>query len=170
MPANHDDMGYFAKVSAEAENAELAYKFLTFQVSGQYFGLAIQSVIEILQLQEITPIPELPYYAKGVVNIRGRVVPIIDLSLRLGKPEQEYTERTCIIIVDISGTYVGFLVESVEEVRDIEREQISPPPHLLADSSARYIIGIGKLEHYMVLLLNGALILSDDEITAFGSF
>jgi len=167
MAPNYGDMGYFAQASAEAENAELAYKFLTFKLAGQYFGLAIRSVKEILQLQPITPIPELPYYAKGVANIRGRVVPIIDLSLRLGKPEQEYTERTCIVIVDINDTYVGFLVESVEDVPDIDREQISPPPKLSSDSSARYIIGIGKLESYMVLLLDGSLILSDDEVSAF---
>jgi purine-binding chemotaxis protein CheW len=143
---------------------------LTFRVAGQYFGIAIQSVIEILQLQEITPIPELPFYSKGIINMRGRVVPIIDLNLRFNKPEQEYSDRTCIIIVDINSTYVGFLVEAVEEVRDIEREKISPPPAYVNDGSSRYVTGIGKLERYMVLLLDGKKILSEGEMGAFSGF
>ncbi|MCL2068772.1 MAG: chemotaxis protein CheW [Oscillospiraceae bacterium] len=154
----------------EAANYDLSHKFLTFRVAGQYFGIAIQTVIEILQLQEITPMPELPYYSKGIINMRGRVVPIIDLSLRFNKPEQEYSDRTCIIIVDINGTYVGFLVEAVEEVRDIDREMISPPPAYVNDGSSTYVIGIGKLERYMVLLLDGKLILSDGDMSALAGF
>jgi purine-binding chemotaxis protein CheW len=150
--------------------ADLSHKFLTFKVADQYFGIAIQDVIEILQLQPITPMPELPHYSKGIINMRGRVVPIIDLNLRFGKFEQEYTDRTCIIIVDIDGIYVGFLVEAVEEVRDISREQISPPPSFANDGSSRYVTGIGKLERYMVLLLDGKLILSEGDISMLGGF
>ena len=149
---------------------DLVNKFLTFQAAGQHFGIAIRNVIEIQQLQPITPMPELPPYAKGIINMRGRVVPIIDLNARFGKPQQEYTERTCIIIVDIDSLYVGFLVDAVEEVRDIGREQISPPPAFAHDANtSSYIIGVARLERYMVLLLDGRLILSKGDLSSLAA-
>lgn len=141
--------------------ADLEDKHLTFFVSDQLFSLSIAAVIEIVQIQEITPMPELPFYAKGIINMRGRVIPVIDLNLRFGKMEQEYTERTCIIILEINGAQVGFIVDAVEEVRDLPADSISPPPAISGRVSS-YVVGIGKLPGgKMVLVLDSRLLVSD---------
>lgn len=148
---------------------DISMKYLTFRVDSQYYGLPINNVIEIVQMQPATELPELPYYAKGIINLRGRVVPLIDVNLRFGKPEPEYTERTCIIIIDIDGLHAGFIVDQVEEVMDIDQSVVSPPPSFSADMSTRFVTGIGRMEKYLVLLLNERLLLSDTDISMFGA-
>ncbi|WRS27586.1 chemotaxis protein CheW [Oscillospiraceae bacterium MB08-C2-2] len=148
---------------------DVAEKYLTFDVSGQVYGISISNVIEISKIQAITPIPEFPVYAKGIINLRGKVIPLIDLNLRFGHHEKEYTDRTCIVIVDIEGLQVGFIVEAVDEVMDISKAQIAPPPKFSAERSNRYVVGVGKLTDRMVLILDGKLVLSDDEVDMLGS-
>lgn len=147
---------------------DLLKKYLTFIVSNQHYGISISNVIEIVKIQTATEMPELPHYAKGIINLRGRVIPLIDINLRFGKVEHEYTDRTCIIIVDIDGVQVGFIVDAVSEVLDIEDDLVSPPPPFSGNNASRYITGIGKLDGYMVLLLNCCLLLSDSDMGAFG--
>lgn len=147
---------------------DISMKYLTFQISGQTYGISIRNVIEIVQVQPVTELPELPYYAKGIINMRGRVIPLIDVNLRFNKPEQQYTDRTCIIIVDINSMYVGFIVDAVEEVLDIDNSLISPPPSFSADQSGRFVTGIGKMEKSIVLLLDTRLLLSDDMLGMLG--
>lgn len=141
--------------------ANISMKYLTFLIDGQYYGISLTYVIEIVQIQSVTELPELPSYVKGIINLRGKVVPLVDAGLRFGKPEKEYTDRTCIIIIDIDGKHVGFIVDSVEEVLDIEKGDISPPPSFFEDASGSYITGIGKLDRYMVLLLDSRSLFSD---------
>lgn len=147
-----------------ALDGDISMKYLTFQIDGQYYGISIVHVIEIVQLQTVTGLPELPYYVKGIINLRSRIVPLIDMNLRFGKPEREYTDRTCVIIVDIDGVHVGLIVDTVEEVADIENSLISPPPAFCADASAQYVMGIGKLDKYMVLILDSRLIFPDADM------
>lgn len=147
-------------IRQSATDGDVSMKYLTFQIDGQHYGISISNVIEIVQMQPATELPELPPYAKGIINLRGRVVPLIDVSLRFGKPEREYTDRTCIIIVDIADVHVGLIVDLVEEVLDIESGQISAPPAFSSDASSRYVIGIGKLDKCMVLLLDSRLLFS----------
>jgi len=150
---------------------DLANKYLTFFVGEQIFSLPIRDVIEIVQMQNITPMPELPYYTKGIINMRGRVIPVIDVNLRFGKPEQPYTGRTCIIILDINDAQVGFIVDAVAEVLDIPPERISPPP-AFADRISNYVTGIGKCGESgskIVLLLNSRLLASDEDLSLFDS-
>jgi len=156
-------------IRQSAAEGDVWAKYLTFQIDGQHYGISIAHVIEIVQLQPLTELPEVPYYVKGVINLRGRVVPLIDMSLRFGKPEREYTDRTCVIIVDIDRVHVGLIVDTVEEVLDIDESLIAPPPAFSADASARYVTGIGKLDRYMVLLLDSRLIFSDADIGIFHS-
>ena len=160
---------YNELISNHAPEEDITNKHLTFTLSGQLYGIAIRNVIEIVQMQPVTPMPELPAYAKGIINMRGRVIPVIDINLRFNKPEQEHTDRTCIVIVDIDGTHVGFIVDAVEEVLDIEKELISPPPMLSADLSTRFVIGVARLPETIVLLLNTRLLLSDDMRDALDS-
>jgi len=147
-----------------APDSDVSAKYLTFQIDGQHYGVSIANVIEIVQIQPVTELPELPFYAKGVINLRGRVIPLIDVNLRFGKPEREYTDRTCVIIVDIDSVYVGLIVDAVEEVLEIDGGLVTPPPSFSADASARYVTGIGKLDKYMVLLLNSRLLFSDTDM------
>lgn len=145
-------------------DSDISSKYLTFQVCGQHYGISISNVIEIVQIQPATELPDLPLYVKGIINLRGRVVPLIDVCLRFGKPESEYNDRTCIIIVDIDGVYTGLIVDAVEDVVDIEDGRISPPPSFSADTSAHYVTGIGKLGENIILILNSRLLFSDTDI------
>ena len=122
---------------------DVSNKFLTFFIGSKLYGLSIVNVNGITQIQEITPMPELPYYVKGIINMRGTVIPLIDVNLRFGNMEQEYTDRTCIITLEIGGNQVGFIVDAVEAVMDIPGESISSPPPLTGSGSG-YITGIGK--------------------------
>jgi purine-binding chemotaxis protein CheW len=154
-------------VSRDIDNDDMDIKYLTFKIDNQFFGMSIRHVIEIVQIQPATAMPDLPYYAKGIINLRGRVVPLIDVNLRFGKPEKEYTDRTCIIIVDIDGVHIGFIVDAVEEVLDITPDMISPPPRFSAADENRYVTGVCKLETYMVLLLDSRMMFSDTDMSLF---
>ncbi len=145
---------------------DVANKYLTFVVENQIYGLSIQNVNGIIQMQEITPVPELPPHVKGVINMRGIVVPIIDVNLRFGKAEQTYNERTCIIILETEQGYVGIIVDAVREVMEIPPENISPRP-ALGTQNASYINGIGRVGEKIVLLLDSKLLVGQ-EMAAYG--
>ena len=118
-------------------------KFLTFFAQSKLYGISISNVNGITQIQQITDMPELPHYIKGVINLRGVVIPLVDVNLRLGSTQQPYTDRTCIITLEVNENHVGCIVDAVDAVIDIPEEAISPPPPL-TDSMAGYITGIGK--------------------------
>lgn len=129
----------------EMNNPELDSKWLTFWLDGQLFGSSIAHVEQILSMMPITEVPEYPHYAKGIINIRGSIVPLIDLRLRLGKKEAEYTEYTCIIICGVEGNQVGFIADSVDAVLTIPPEAIAEPPKMGEDSTNRYLVGVARL-------------------------
>lgn len=142
----------------------LINKYLTFYVENQLFGISIADVVQIVGIQEITEVPEFPEYAKGVINLRGIIIPIIDVRLRMKKAEVPYDERTCIIVTNIDGSHIGFIVDSVNEVTDISEESISNPPNLGSDYVNIYITGIAKLENKIVLLMDIKKVLNEKEI------
>jgi purine-binding chemotaxis protein CheW len=148
---------------------DISMKYLTFRIGDQFYGISIENVISIVQVETATPLPELPYYAKGIINLRGRVVPLIDVNLRFGRPEPEYNDRTCIIIIDIGGVHVGFIVEAVEEVKDVEESQISQPPRFTGGLENRFVTGVYKAKDRMILLLDSRLLFSDEEFSMFES-
>lgn len=139
-------------------------KYLTFYTDKQLFGISIADVVQIVGIQEITAVPEFPSYAKGVINLRGTIIPIIDVRLRLKKEEIEYNERTCIIVTNINGAYIGFIVDSVNEVINIYKDNISNPPQMGNDYINTYITGIAKLNNNIVLLINLKKILNEKEL------
>ena len=140
-------------------------KYLTFLSDGQLFGIPIGDVVQIVGIQKITQIPDLPNYVKGVIDLRGDIIPLIDLRLRTGKQEAAYTERTCVIVTRISDKLFGFIVDEVDEVTDIQQAQISDPPKLSAEKTNRYLTGIARMEdEKIILLVDPASILRDDEI------
>lgn len=142
----------------------LKNKFLTFYTEHQLFGIPIADVVQIVGVQEIVAVPEFPNYAKGVINLRGTIIPIIDVRLRLKKEEKEYDEKTCIIVTNINDSYFGFIVDSVDEVAMISEDNISDPPKIGADYINKYITGIAKLQNNIVLLMNLKKMLSENEL------
>lgn len=148
----------------QMDDTEMAGKYLTFWTEGQLFGVPISDVVQIIQMQEFTVIPEFPSYAKGIINLRGSVIPIIDIRLRFGKEEIPYNEHTCIIVTSINDTLLGFIVDGVEEVTDIPDEEISEPPKMADDHTSVYLTGIGKHDGRVVLLLNTQKIVNSDSM------
>lgn len=148
----------------ELDEDTLKNKYLTFFTDNQLFGIPIADVVQIVGMQDITTVPEFPSYAKGVINLRGSIIPIIDVRLRLKKEEITYNERTCIIVTTINDSYIGFIVDSVNEVANIQIENISNPPRMGTDYINIYITGIAKLNNGIVLLMDLKKILNDKEI------
>lgn len=152
---------YFEKIDT---TDEMKGKYLTFQTDGQLFGVPIADVVQIVGMQNITEIPEFPYYAKGIINLRGSIIPVVDIRLRFNKPEAAYTERTCIIVTNMKDNLIGFIVDEVDEVTSIEADQISAPPRMAENVAESYLTGIGKLEKNVVLLINTARVLGEQEM------
>ncbi len=139
-------------LSAEEMNGDTKGKYLTFFIDGQPFGIPISEVVQIIGIQEITEIPEYPVYAKGVIHLRGSMIPVIDFRLRLGKPETPYTERTCIIVLSIGGLGFGLIVDEVDEVTAISEAEIASPPNISAEADS-YLTGVARLHEKTVLLI-----------------
>jgi len=139
-------------------------KYLTFWTDGELFGIPISDVVQIISMQKIIPLPDFPAYAKGVINLRGNIIPVIDMRLRLKKPEAAYNENTCIIVTSIAEAYIGFIVDTVDEVADIGEEDISPAPKVSRETTNKYLMGIGQIGKKVVLLLDVSKILSESEI------
>jgi purine-binding chemotaxis protein CheW len=137
-------------------------KYLTFTLAGEECGLEILKVREIIGIMDITAVPQMPPHVRGVINLRGKVVPVVDLRLKFGMPSVEYTHATCIIVVDV-GTLVGIIVDTVEEVLDIEGDQVDPPPPLGASVDTTFILGMGKLKGGVKILLDIDRILNEEK-------
>lgn len=141
-------------------------KYLTFTLGREVYGLEIKYVTEIIGLQPITEVPDLPGYVMGIINLRGQIIPVIDMRLRFKKPQQEYNERTCIIVVDIGELGVGLIVDTVAEVLAIAEEDIALPPNLQNNNyTQRFIKAIGKVGDDVKLILDGERVLSAEEIS-----
>ena len=143
-------------------------KYVTFKSGNEYFGLKIQYVNEIIVFQEITKIPESEDYIKGLINLRGKIIPVIDVRLRFKQEPFEYTDRTCIIVVNVKNIVVGLIVEKIAEVVEIQDENIIPSPSVgKADKSQnKYVYAIGKVGDKVKLLLDPDRLLNDEEINA----
>lgn len=154
--------------------SEMEGKYLTFLMGKQTLGISISNVMQIVSMQPATPIPEAPVYCKGIINLRGNIIPLIDFNIRLGQPETEYTERTCIIICHVGGADFGFIVDEVDAVIDIPDEMISAPPKMTDYISESYLIGVARVKagssEKLVLLIDSARILGEQEITMLSSY
>lgn len=137
-----------------AKSTELEGKYLTFRTDGRLFGIPVADVVQIIGVQTITAIPEYPAYAKGIINVRGSIIPVVDIRLRFDLPEVPYDERTCILITTVAGQLIGFIVESVNEVSNIPDSEISLPPRISEYSANAYLTGISRQENQLVLLLD----------------
>ncbi|MCG8483277.1 MAG: chemotaxis protein CheW [Clostridia bacterium] len=139
-------------------------QYLTFILDEENYGIDISSVIEIIGIQKIVQVPQQPEYTKGVINLRGRIIPTVDVRIRFNKEKVDYDERTCIIVVDVKETMVGFIVDRVDEVMTISDESISQPPNFNQDFKGKYVKGIAKTESEIIILLESGLLLSSQEL------
>lgn len=152
-------------VSGGGQRSAESSKYLTFQLAGEELGLEILKVREIIGVTEITAIPRMPRYMKGVINLRGTVVPIVDLRLKFDLEEAAHTEQTCIILVDV-GHQVGLVVDTVSEVLEIRGDQIDPPPRLGRKVDTSFILGMGKVGDRVKVLLNIDRVLGQEDMHA----
>lgn len=143
-------------------------KYMTFLSGNEYFGLKIQYVSEIIPFQAVTEIPKTEDYIKGLINLRGKVIPVIDARLRFKQEPFEYNDRTCIIVINVKSTVVGLIIEKIAEVVEIKEENILPPPSIgrIDKSHHKYIYGIGKVGDTVKLLLDPDKLLNDDDLSS----
>ncbi len=161
-------MSEIIEEAIELEEDTQKGKFLTFTLGKEEYGIEICYVTEIIGIQAITEIPELPDYVRGIINLRGKIIPVIDVRLRFRKEPVEYNDRTCIIVIDIKEISVGLIVDTVSEVLSIQEENIVPPPEIKTGFHNRYIKGIGKADNSVKLLLDCEKLLNDDELESLG--
>lgn len=143
-------------------------KFLTFVLDKEEYGVEIQYVTEIIGIQAITQIPRLPDYVKGIINLRGKIIPVMDVRLRFGKEPREYNDRTCVIVVDIHNVTIGLIVDAVSEVLSINEEEIVAPPDVTKAFQNKYIKGIGKTASGVKLLLECEKLIGEEESAQLG--
>jgi len=143
-------------------------KYLTFSLADEEYGVGILKIKEIIGMMLITTVPQTPEFVKGVINLRGKVIPVIDLRLRFGMEKAEHTERTCIIVVDLKSraadVLVGVVVDSVSEVLNIKAEDIEDTPTFGTNLNTEYILGMAKMEGGVKILLDIDRVLSEEEI------
>ena len=137
--------------------------YLTFHVGQEEYGINIFFVTEIVGMQSITEVPEMSSCSKGVVNLRGQIISVIDVRLRFGMQERDYDERTCIIVVNIHGSQLGLIVDTVNEVRSIQQEFISPPPQTRVGGTD-FVKGLGKVENQVVIILDASKLLMEERL------
>jgi purine-binding chemotaxis protein CheW len=162
-------------VSAAAGTSEQTQQYLTFVLAGEIFAMGILAIKEIIEYSTLTEVPMMPDYVRGVINLRGSVVPVIDLSVRFGKPSSPVSKRTCIVIIEIDsrasqghGTgerhVLGVVVDAVNAVLDIPASEIEPPPAFGASIRTDFIAGMGKVNNKFVILLDVDHVLAADEM------
>lgn len=147
----------------ELEEDTQKEKYLTFTVGKEHYGIQISFVSEIIGIQSITQIPEQPHYVKGIINLRGKIIPVMDLLIRFKKGEREYNDRTCIIVISTDDMLIGFIVDSVSEVISIPDSSLEEPPHLSKECNNQFVEYIGKVDNDIKLILNCNKLLTEEE-------
>ena len=144
------------------QDAELM-QLVTFSIGEEEFGVDILKVQEIIRMMEITKVPRAPEFVEGVINLRGKVIPIIDLRRRFGMAARDHDKHTRIIVIEINSMIVGFVVDSVSEVLRIPSSTVEPPPPVVSGLESEYISGVGKLADRLLILLDLDRLLSSEE-------
>lgn len=144
-------------------------KFMTFQTGREYFGISISYVNEIIAMQPIAAIPEVDDYIKGLINLRGKIIPVIDVRVRFKMEPKEYTDRTCIIVIDVKSTVVGLIVEKIAEVDTIMDDDIVPPPTLghKEKEHNKYVYGLARTGDTVKLLIDPEKLIKQEDLEVF---
>ena len=138
-------------------------RYLLFGISDEVYGVPIRNVTEIIGMQPVRTLPETSSHIKGVINLRGKIIPVIDMRLRFKKPAADYTDRTCIVVVETRDISAGLIVDEVDEVLVIQESNIAPPPKFDIGASSRYISGIGKVNGKVKLLIDCETLFGEEE-------
>ncbi len=166
MPETNDQGDQTTNQPASREG-----KYLTFSMAEEEYGIGILKIREIIGMMAITSVPQTPHFIKGVINLRGKIIPVMDLRLKFGMEENEYTDRTSIIVVEVQGQtstiQIGIVVDHVSEVVNIKSSDIEDTPTFGAKLDTDYILGMAKLQGDVKILLNIDRVLNADEISAF---
>jgi len=159
--------GYDDEETAAEQHDSQRDKYMTFKSGNEYYGLSLQYVNEIIQFQNITMIPETEDYIKGLINLRGKIIPVVDVRLRFKQEPFEYNDRTCIIVIDVKSMIIGLIVEQIAEVVEIQEENILPPPTFgrIDKAQNKYVYGIGKIGDAVKLLLDPEKLLNDEDLS-----
>ncbi len=144
-------------------------KYLTFRIASEVYGMNVLDVVEILRMITITNIPESLDYIKGIINLRGKIIPVMNVRVRFGLNEIEYDDRTCIIVVSVRGVEIGLIVDAVAEVLEIAEEQIDKMPSVSQGAQQKFIKGIGKIEDQVKIILDLEKLVGDEELAAISS-
>lgn len=151
------------------ENSEFEGKYLTFNLMDEFYGVNVDRILQIIAIPDITKIPKTPEFVKGVINLRGKIIPVIDLRLKFKLPEQEYNDRTSIVIIKVhtekSEIFIGIIVDKVLEVLDIHANEIEKTPTFGVELDTEFILGMAKVKNKVVTLLNISKILTEIELT-----
>lgn len=140
-------------------------QYMTFKCSDEIYGISIKYVNEIIGLSQITKVPETQDYLIGLINLRGKIIPVIDVRIRFGKEPLEYNDRTCAIVIDVKSTVIGLIVDAIDEVAAFAENEITPPPSVsdLAMQAKKYVFGIGRVNGEVKLLLDPDKLINDPE-------
>ena len=139
--------------------------YMTFKCADVIYGISIKYVNEIIGLSQITKVPETQDYLIGLINLRGKIIPVIDVRIRFGKEPLEYNDRTCVIVIDVKSTVIGLIVDAIDEVAAFAENEITPPPSVsdLVMQAKKYVFGIGRVNGEVKLLLDPDKLINDPE-------
>jgi len=157
--------GYLDEVYEEEDTQK--GKFLTFELGKEVYGIEIKNVTEIIGVQQITEVPEVPAYVKGIINLRGKIIPVVDLRLKFKREALAYDDRTCIIVIDIGNMSVGLIVDTVAEVLRITEENLVPPPAVKTGFHNKFIKEIGKIGADVIIILDCEKLFSEEDVVSF---
>lgn len=150
----------------EEDEDTLSNRYLTFCLADEAFGVEIRYVTEIVGIQRITEVPDMPAYVKGVMNLRGQVIPVMDMRMRFKLDPIDYDERTCVIVIHLESMFVGLIVDRVQEVREIREEDVASPPRITNSLQSKFILGMGKVDDEVKILLDVSKLLKPEELEA----
>lgn len=167
-PSMQQSTGAEAAIRSALLTAEEQQQYLTFLLGDEMFAIGILSIREIIEYGYLTEVPMTPPFIRGVINLRGAVVPVVDLAVRFGREAREITKRTCIVIIEIESAKgsqeMGIVVDAVSEVLEIARKEIEPPPEFGAQIRSDFIDGMGKINGKFVIILDANRVLAVDEV------
>lgn len=162
-----------AEALVNLEMGDLAGKYLTFNLMDEHYGINVDRILQIIAIPDITPIPKTPSFVKGVINLRGKIIPVIDLRSKFRLPVQDYNDRTSIVIIKVklaeTEIFIGVIVDKVLEVLDINQNDIEKTPKFGVQLDTEYILGMAKVKNKVVTLLNINKVLTEEELTLIGN-